>query len=165
MMDFEVERCTRHCAASGRPLAEGEEFYSCLISEGTQVKRYDYAVEAWQGPPEQALGWWKSRMPTQQAKKNKLAPSEVLLELFTGLEHVADKQDMRYVLALLMVRRRILKVEEPAGEEAEGDHEETLVVYCPRNETTYHVSVVVPSEERADEIQHELSRLLFADAA
>lgn len=164
MMDFEIERCTRHCATTGRQLADGEEFYSCLVSEGAQVKRYDYAVDAWQGPPEQALGWWKSRMPTHQAKKNKLAPSEVLLELFTELEAVADKQDMRYVLALLMVRRRILKLEEAAGDEATSAGE-SLVLYCPRNETTYHVSVVVPNEARAEEIQHELSRLLFADTA
>jgi hypothetical protein len=165
MMDFDVERCTRHCAATGRPFAEGEEFYSCLVAEGAHVRRHDYAVEAWQGPPEGALGWWKSKMATQHAKKKRMAPSEVLLELFTGLESVADQQDMRYVLALLMVRRRVLRVEEAGANEPGAESGETLVLYCPRNEITYRVSVIVPDEARAAQIQDELARLLFADAA
>ena len=53
-MDFEIERCTRHCAASGRELAEGEEFYSVLLREGRKSKRRDYACDAWPGAPEGA---------------------------------------------------------------------------------------------------------------
>ncbi len=31
MIDYEIQRCTRHCAASGRELVEGETFYSVLL--------------------------------------------------------------------------------------------------------------------------------------
>jgi len=158
-MDYEVRRFTRHCATTGRALAPGEEFYTVLVVEGAEVRRLDYAADAWQGPPEKALGWWKSRVPAADARRPKLAPNEVLLELFTGLEGVAEKADMRLVLTLLLVRRRVLRLEERETDPSGG---EVLVLYCPRDEATYRVADVMPSEARVQEIQDELSRLLFA---
>jgi len=160
-MDYEVERCTRHCAASGRELNEGEEFFSVLRAERGGVHRHDYAAEAWAGPPEGTFAWWKSRMPTREAKRGQLAPNEVLLSLFYELEQTASHDDMRYVLALLLVRRRVLRQEDI---EHDAQDRGVLVLYCPRDETTHRVPVVTPGERRTEEIQAELSRLLFADA-
>lgn len=160
-MDYEVQRFTRHCARSGRPLAEGEEFYSVLVAQGAQLRRYDFAPEAWEGPPDAAVGWWKSRVPTPESKRARLAPSEVLLQLFVELEAAADKLDMRYIMALLLVRRRVLRLEDTEKDEL---GREVLVLYAPRDETTHRVVSVTPSEARVGEIQDELARLLFADA-
>lgn len=160
-MDYEVERCTRHCAQSGRELQEGEEFYSVLIAEKGQVHRHDYAVEHWSQAPATALAWWKSRMPTREAKKGQLAPNEVLLQLFAELEGVPEKADMRYVLALLLVRRRVLREEEVDRDEW---GREVMTLYSPRDESTCQVEVTTPGDERIDEIQSELAKLLYADA-
>jgi hypothetical protein len=112
------------------------------------------------------IGWWKSRIPEPTAKKVKLAPNEVLLELFDQLAEQPECGDMRYVLALLLIRRRVLRVETPseATHPAAGRDVETIVVYCPRRETTYELPAVTPSEARIDEIQQQLSELLIADA-
>jgi hypothetical protein len=160
-MDYEVQRCTRHCAASGRPLREGEEFYSVLVAEGADVRRYDYAIEGWNGAPERSIGSWKSRMPSHDAKKAQLAPGEVLLQLFAELEGAAEKQDVRYVLSLLLVRRRVLRLEETDRDEAGN---EVLMLYSPREDTTHRVAVVMPGKERTAEIQRALEQLLFAGA-
>ena len=74
MIDYEVQRCTRHCAATGRELQPGETFYSTLTAEGSQVVRHDYSVEAWQGPPEGVLGWWKSHMPRARPPRSCTGP-------------------------------------------------------------------------------------------
>ena len=105
-MDFEVQRCTRHCAASGRELRTGEIFFSALASEGATVTRHDYSSEAWTGPPEGALGWWKSQMPALESKSRKTqwAPNDVMLQLFDELADQPQRADMRYVLTLLLVR-------------------------------------------------------------
>lgn len=160
-MDYEVERCTRHCAASGRELREGEDFFSVLRAERGAVHRHDYAVEAWTGPPDGVFACWKSRMPTREAKPGQLAPNEVLLALFNELERSAGGEDLRYVLALLLVRRRVLREEEIEHDDAGRG---VLVLYCPRDESTHRVRAVTPDPRRADEIQAELSRLLFATA-
>ena len=161
MIDYEVQRCTRHCAATGRELQPGEAFYSTLTAEGAQVVRHDYSQEAWQGPPEGVLGWWKSHMPKRNTKKLHWAPNDVMLELLESLEAQPDKMDMRYVLALLLIRRRVVRLEET---EKDASGREVSVLYCPRRDTTYRVVTVTPGAQRTTEIQEELARLLFADA-
>jgi hypothetical protein len=177
-MDFDVQKTTRICAATSREIAAGETYYSVLVREGADVRRLDYAEEAWPGPPENSLGWWKSTMPGREgAGKKKLAPSEVLLELFRELGDSPDRNDLRYVLTLLLIRRRLLRLEEtvrdePADETASAQSmpaqtrsAETMVLYCPRDEQTYRVAVVEPDERRVEEIQSYLAQLLYAPGA
>jgi len=159
MIDYDVQRSTRHCAATGRELQPGETIYSTLTAEGAQVVRRDYAREAWPGPPEGVLGWWKSQVPARDAKKVHWAPNDVMIELLEQLETQPDKQDMRYVLSLLLVRRRVMRLES-TEQDALGN--EISVLYCPRRESTYRVTSVMPNAERTAEIQEELARLLFA---
>jgi len=161
-MDYELPRCTRHCSATGRELAPGEEFYSALFSEGSSLVRRDYAKEAWPGPPEGALGWWKSQIPSPNARRVHWAPNDVMLHCFEELENQPDRWDMRYVLALLLVRRRVMRNED---EERDADGRQVMVLYCPRREATYRVPVVLPDEARIQAIQDELARLLFSRAA
>jgi hypothetical protein len=160
MIDYVVQRCTRHCAVTGRELVSGEEFYSTLTAEGADVVRRDFSAEAWQGPPEGVLGWWKSHMPERSAKKLHWAPNDVMLELLEELESQSEKEDMRYVLALLLIRRRVVRLEETRQEAGR----EVSVLYCPRREATYRVVTVVPDAARTQAIQEELARLLFAAA-
>jgi len=161
MVDFKVQRCTRHCAKTDRELQPGERFFSVLITEGAEVVRYDYAEDAWEQPPENALGWWKSQMPEPHAKRANWAPNDVMLHYFERLEQDATKADVRYVLALLMIRRRIMRIEETTIDEC---GREVLVLYCPKNENEYTTPVIEPDTERAQRIQDELLHLLFADA-
>jgi hypothetical protein len=156
MTDYDIQRCTRHCAASGRELAAGETFYSALVSEGGELRRRDYAAEAWQGPPPASIAWWKSRIADPGARRKHWAPNDVMLEFFDELERQPDKQDMRYVLALLLVRRRVMRLEET---EIDGEGRELLVLHCPRRDATYKVPAVLPDASRAEEIQQELARL------
>jgi hypothetical protein len=160
VFDFEIARFTRHCHASGRELAPGETFYSVLVAEGAEVVRQDYAADAWTGPPEKAVGWWKSQVPQPHARKANLAPSEVMLQYFQELEGRPDKEDERYVLSLLMVRRRVLRQERTEQDEL---GREVAVLYSPRTETEYRTPIVVPTPERAAQIQDELVRLLYSN--
>jgi len=161
MIDYEVQRCTRHCAVTLRELQPGETFYSTLTSSGAEVVRNDYSREAWQGPPAGVLGWWQAKMPDRDTRKLHWAPNDVMLELLESLEPREEMQDMRYVLSLLLIRRRVVRLEET---ERDSAGREVSVLYCPRRETTYRVMSVMPSAERTIQIQDELSRLLFADA-
>ena len=161
MLDFEVQRCTRRCAKTDRELRPGEWFYSVLVSEGSETVRYDYCTDAWEEPPEDAVAWWKSQMPEANAKKANWAPNDVMLDYFQQLDGQADKLDVRYILALLMVRRRVLRLEENEVDQNGG---ESLVLFCPRNDVEYRVAVAMPDPARAEEIQEELAHLLLSDA-
>ncbi|HYW78744.1 MAG TPA: hypothetical protein VE890_04170 [Thermoguttaceae bacterium] len=156
-MDYEVQRCTRHCETSGRDLAPGESFYSVLIAEGAELRRHDYSVEVWQGPPQGAVGWWKSQIPDQSARRKQWAPNDVMLHFFDELGRQPDKRDMRYILSLLLVRRRVMRLEES---ETDEQGREMIVLYCPRRDATYKVLAATPDEARAEAIQEELAKLL-----
>jgi hypothetical protein len=158
-MDYEVQRCTRHCATTGRELRPGEAFFTTLVAEGATLARHDYSCEAWTGPPEGVVGWWKSRMPEATTKKAQLAPNDVILQLFDQLADQPDKADMRYVLGLLLVRRRVARQEDS---DIDDEGREWMVIYCPRREATLKTLVSMPSDARAAEIQNELAQLLYA---
>jgi hypothetical protein len=163
--DFEIQRSTRRCAATDRPLAAGEWCYSVLEVQGADIVRKDYAASAWSGPPTESFGWWKARVPEPHAKKIKLAPNEVLLELFDQLAEQPHNADMRYVLALLLVRRRVLRLDGATGGDAKPtalDDVQTMTVFCALRDAAYEVAVVMPSDERIEAIQTHLNELLVS---
>jgi hypothetical protein len=168
LLDFEVQRSTRRCAATDRALEPGDVCYSVLEVQGAEVIRKDYCREAWTAPPAEAFGWWKSRIPEPTAKKVKLAPNDVLLELFDELAERPEQLDLRYVLTLLLIRRRVLKLDVPSealsGRQTDDAALERMVVYCPKRDAAYEVHVATPEPQRIDEIQQQLSGLLIADA-
>lgn len=157
MVEYDIQRCTRRCQATGRELAPGEAVYSVLAEVGGNITRQDFAADAWQGPPADAVGWWKGIVADAGGKRVHWAPNDVMLHYFEQLDGNPAKEDVRYVLALLLVRRRIVRVE---STEKDAAGNETLVVYSPRNEVEYRVKVAMPPVEREAAIQAELSELL-----
>jgi hypothetical protein len=159
VLDFEIQRCTRRCAQSDRELAPGEVFYSALVAEGADVTRFDFAEKEWSEPPDGTICWWKSKMPDPKANRLQWAPNDAILHYFEQLAQAPEKADTRFVLALLMIRRRIVRLE---NNEIDDQGRQIMVLYCPRNEKEYRVSEVHPTEARVEEIKEELAQLLFA---
>jgi hypothetical protein len=159
MTEYEVQRFTRRCAATGREFQPGETFYSVLVPDGVQIRRMDYSAEAWAGPPSEAIAWWKSQAPGKHTHWMVWAPNDVLLDYLEQLEAQSSEWDKRYILALLLLRRRVLRLEESVWSE---DGQEIMLFYCPRRQTHYRVLVVPPGAERTTVIQQELMELLGA---
>jgi hypothetical protein len=158
MLEFDVQRFSRRCAKTDRELGPGELFYSVLRPVGGEVVRSDYSKESWDGPPEDAIGWWQSEVPDPKSKKVHWAPNDVLLHYFLQLTEQDQNQDTLYVLTLLMVRKRILRLDET---EKDDNGNELLHVYCSKNESEHEIKVVTPTPERIEIIQAELAELLF----
>jgi hypothetical protein len=157
LLDFEITHCSRQCAATGRTFAPGETYFSTLHMEGGSPVRRDFAAAEWRGPAEGALAWWKARMPDNDSSKPKLAPQDVLLNLFTELADRPDEAEFRYLLGLLLIRRRIVKLEE-TQRDAEG---EVLILECPRRDEQYQLRVAAPAPERTDVLQQRMIELLY----
>jgi len=113
--DWDIARPTLVCAASGRPLREDEEIYSALYDEDNSFVRRDFSLECWPPPDiHRALGYWKTRVPRKDAPERKFVDDETVLEFFRRLEGSGEphQQRFRYVLALFLVRRKLLKFKE-----------------------------------------------------
>ena len=156
LLDIEVTHCSRTCAVSGRTLAPREAYFSTLhIDNGVTVRR-DYAADQWRGPADGVIAWWKARVPESESKP-KLAPQDVLLNLFTELAERPHEAEFRYVLGLLLVRRRILKFDE-TRHDAAG---EVMLLDCPRRNEQYELLVAAPDPERTEQLQQRMVELLY----
>ncbi len=115
LSEFNFARCSRRCQVADRNLQPGESFYSVIVDNKDTLTRTDISAEKWQGPPENAVAWWRSRMPDAGARKMRPAPDSVLLETLSQLVERPDSEALAYMLALLLVRRRVLTEDETFG--------------------------------------------------
>ncbi len=119
---FALGRRTGLCASTGEPIAEGVEVVTMLVESDEAdegIARLDFAAEAWDQGARPAEGqrvfaFWRGTQPASGANTNsRLISDEELLELFS---RTATEQDdprqvtFRYVLGLLLIRRRLLSV-------------------------------------------------------
>ena len=130
MIDYQIQPNTRRCSASGRELQPGERYYGVLLEEGGKFVRKDFSVEAWQGAPEGAFSFWMGRLAPPQSKRRPPIDDEMLMECFQRLEGQLEPNRIRfrYVVALLLMRRRRLRFEETQRDSGQ----EILVLRCTR---------------------------------
>lgn len=159
-MDLTIRRPTCQCAETGRSIEPGESFYSALVRAGGSIERVDVSADAWRGPPEQSIAWWRSTMPEARAKGPSLASADVLLDVLERLEGDEVESRLRYLLALFLVRRRVLRLAEQGGPPESGPP--TLRVICPRRATEYRIRTV---EGASDDVAHKLTELLWSGEA
>ena len=107
-MDFNIRPISKLCAATGEPLEPGSDCWSVLIEVDGKLVRQDFSKEAWNGPPDGAIGHWQCQVPaTLDSGQQKLDPDS-LFDYFIQLCEAPNvvEQDYQYVLALLLLRKR-----------------------------------------------------------
>ena len=122
---YRVSRSTGVCAATGEPIEPGSPCVAALCDDEEAVlSRVDYSIEAWEaGPrPEGIFSFWKTRMPEKGEKKKVFVDDQVLLDIFERLadDDREDRQAFRFVLGLILLRKRLFRHESQRTEEG-GD--------------------------------------------
>jgi hypothetical protein len=158
MTDYSIQANTRRCAATGRELLPGEKVYSVLVDEQGKFLRRDYSAEAWSGPPPEAFSFWAGRVPQAEQTRRLRIDDELLLDCFHRLEGQNDpeRQSFRYVLALLLMRRKRFKFEEAR---LEGE-QEVLCLRCLKSRSLHEVVNPRLSADEMEAVQQEIFRVL-----
>ncbi len=159
---WHIARSTRTCAGSGESIPAGAPFFSALIESSETFERRDYSAEAW--PEVDKAGffsYWKNKGGEIREEKKQAVDYERLLAFFDGLENAEEPQKrlFRYVLALILVRRRKLRLED-AGRTEDGDR---LLVYDRRTEKTLEIIAPAASHEELAAVQAKLNELFEGD--
>ena len=82
MLKFDFKKSSRKCFESEREFQPGEEFYSALFEcDDGSTERRDFSSDHWDGPTDETIGWWKSRVPELGKGRVYWAPKKVLLSL------------------------------------------------------------------------------------
>jgi hypothetical protein len=162
MTEFHIQGPTRHCTATGRSLVVGEKFFSVLVEEAGKYLRKDYATDAWQGPPTEAIAFWPGKVPASDKPKKPTFNDELLIDWFHHLAGRAepDRVNFRYVVALLLMRRKRLKFEDVLRTEA---GESLLVVRDAKSGTRHEIPDPRLAEDEITLVQDEVFRVLGWD--
>jgi hypothetical protein len=158
MVEYQIQPNTRRCSLTGRELVPGERYYSVLLEDAGKFIRKDFCAEAWQGPPAGAFSFWAGKVPTPSAKRHPPIDDELLLDCFRRLEGQTETSRLRfrYVVGLLLMRRRRLKLEEAVKE---GEHE-VLCLRCVRTGTRHRVVNPCLTEEELTAVQEDVFEAL-----
>lgn len=158
MIDYRIEPSTRRCCISGRELRPGERFYSVLVEEDGKFLRKDYSAEAWPGPPPDAFSFWMGRLNPPTGPRRPPIDDDMLMDCFQRLEGQWEPSRLRfrYVIALLLMRRRRLKFEA-----TQQDGPQELLVLRGTRDGGRHL-VVNPNltDEELETVQDEVFQAL-----
>ena len=115
-------------------------------------------MEFWQENKPEVFSYWKTRIPLPNQKRSIFVDDTVLINLF---ERLAEQQEQlkinfRFVLALILMRKKILKYEDSRQEGKKEIWEMRFV-----RETQIH-EVINPNlkEEQIQQVSQELSTIL-----
>ena len=112
---YDVPRPAGKCAVSGRDIAAGEKFVAAVRETATGLERVDVSLPYWEGFDRTGLlGFWQTTMPHAEEKKKFFVDDEVLCSLFERLADATEpaKVNFRFVLALVLMRKRFVVYEE-----------------------------------------------------
>lgn len=159
-MDLQIAKPNTICCSTGRPLEPGEPIVSALVRGDGGLKRLDWSPDGWSGAPAETIAWWRSRVPLPTATGHSLAPADVLLDAFEELQDHPGDAPLRYLLALQLIRRRIVKtVDEPPSDGADPG---LLRLSCRKRNCEYLVAVVESVELADGSLAERLSALLWS---
>jgi hypothetical protein len=158
MTDYQIQPNTRRCVVTGRELQPGERYYTALLEEGDQFVRQDFSSEAWQGPPVGAFSFWTGRVAEPHEPVKPRFDDDVLEECFQRLDGQTEpsRVNFRYVVALLLIRRKRLRFEGTIEEEGV----EKLELRNLRTSDRYLVANPQLTDEQMAEVQTEVFRVL-----
>ena len=138
--DWDIKSRAHTCSRTWREFEEGEFFYTMLVREGGGFRREDLSEDAWKERNNniEPFSFWRSKYEPPAPPP----PEPIAKDDAEGLlRHLIEKNDpahrnARYILALMLERKRLLRPVESSDEDmlvyehaATG---ETLVLENPR---------------------------------
>ena len=161
MLKFDFKRSSRRCAISGREFEVGEKYISVLLDEDGEMIRQDIATQEWKGPADNCIGWWRCRVPDLTKGKVYWAPRDVLISFFQKLVEQGDVPDKTYVMAILLVQKKYLKLLDTVDSESG----QVMELMDNSSREKFEVPVSEVNSARVEEIQNEFAEKLFTDIA
>jgi len=162
------------CDAPLAPGPAGEAIKKNAKEQGKEPPspfvRIDFCEKCWAEGKRPTAGevfsFWKTVVPEPQQKKKLLVDDNVLMDVFQRMEERTEPQEIRFrfVLALILMRKRLLKYEgmEPVAAEAEALSPSPEVWrMLPRGgEASVHVINPHLTADQITEVSQQLSAIL-----
>lgn len=111
--DWTMPRRSDRCAACSREFEPSALLNACLYETPAGYERRDYCTSCTVPAEPAPLGAWRTRRTTPSGRAAATIDKAALLPIFEQLADATDRQHVqfRFVLALLLWRKRVLKLE------------------------------------------------------
>jgi hypothetical protein len=161
MSDYDIRPLGRKCSATGTDLVPGSVCHSVLVEREGKLVRLDYSEAGWPGPPSDAVGVWRGLVPPTGEPRREPLDAAVLFRCFEQLLEEGDpgREGLRYVLALILVKKRRLRIE-GSRTGADGEHLQLIGV---QGEGAWEVRDLQPTDEEVETWQRELNAYLASE--
>ncbi|MEY3481198.1 MAG: hypothetical protein RIQ71_1973 [Verrucomicrobiota bacterium] len=155
--DWDIRKRSEICTQTQRPFLEGEFFYTAIFREGDGFRREDLSEEAWaaRAGGDTPFSFWRSKFempppppPEPLAKQDAEGILRKLIE-----ENSDTTKNARYILALMLERKRLLKP-------MESSDPDVLVYERAQSGETFLIPNPRLSLAQVPEVQREVSALL-----
>ncbi|MCK4658979.1 MAG: hypothetical protein KAV82_05605 [Phycisphaerae bacterium] len=161
MDKWEIARTTGVCSISGQPLEEGDEYYVVLFEDGESFRRLDYSTDAWTGPPDGAFCYFKSKIQPKKQKKRLFVDDDLLINFFLRLTDETDESRLRFrfVLGLILMRKRLLRYEQTVWEQ----ELECWQMRLTKDRTLHQVVNPHLTDDQIEGVSRQLGGILHGD--
>ena len=161
MSEWEVDKPLGQCYGTGRKIEYGEEYFGALVEIDEGLQRRDFCADYWESEKPNVFCYWRSRLPHPDQKKQIFVDDEMLMAFFERLENETgqEKVNFRFVLALILMRKRRLKYD---ATRVENGKEIWRLRIVGEKEI---VEVVNPhlDEEQVEQLSSQIGQILQTD--
>jgi len=161
MAEWEIDKSLGQCYGTGEKIEAGQEYFAALVETEGGLARRDFCIDYWQKVQPAVFCYWKTRLPEPGQKKQLFVDDEMLMTFFERLEKETEeeKRNFRFVLALILMRKRLLKYD---SSKAEADRE---IWRLRMVGTKDFVEVLNPGldEEHIEQLSSQIAQILQAD--
>jgi len=114
MSEWEINKPLGQCSGTEKTIESGEEYFAALIETEEGLQRRDFCAEYWESQKPDVFCHWKTRLPEPGQKKQLFVDDQMLMAFFERLEKETEQEkiNFRFVLAMILMRKRILKYDE-----------------------------------------------------
>lgn len=111
--EWSIQSRASHCASSGEPFQDGDYFYTLLFLEKGEFRREDLSEAAFQARPEEPkpFSFWRMKYEAPLPGPPETLAKQTAEDLLR--QYMADTSpgltNARYILALMLERKKLLK--------------------------------------------------------
>jgi len=111
MANWEINKPLGQCYGRGETIEPGQDYFGALVATEEGLQRRDFCAEFWESEKPEVFCYWRTRLPAPDEKKKLFVDDEMLMAFFERLAEETDQEkvNFRFVLALILMRKRRLK--------------------------------------------------------
>ena len=161
MSEWEINKPIGQCSGSGKTIESGDEYFGALVETKEGLQRRDFSADFWQSEKPDVFCFWKTKLPNPDQKKQIFVDDDMLMAFFERLEKETEQEkiNFRFVLALILMRKRRLKYDETKIED--GNEIWRLRVVGEK----HTAEVINPhlDEEQIEQLSSQIGQILQTD--